>query len=89
VVSRSVVRHPRFIEQLAELSRTHPRLVDVVDGALWELARKPDLGIADLTIGVYFARVFGPGTPSVVLYYSVNPRYLYALLIRAASSDET
>lgn len=86
---RGVVRHPKFDESVAALPGSVPRLEEAISGALWAIARQPDKdGVYIQKYGVWQARFrLTRSSPSILLYYSFNDRYLYALCARMAEDE--
>lgn len=89
MLPRGVVRHPKFDESVAELSALAPRIDDAISGALWAIARQPDKYCIYLQkYGVWQARFrLTRNSPSILLYYSFNDRYLYALCAKVAEDE--
>lgn len=86
---RGVVRHPKFDESVAALSASVPRLEEAISGALWAVARQPDKdGVYIQKYGVWQARFrLTRSSPSILLYYSFNDRFLYALTAKMAEDE--
>lgn len=88
MVTRGVIRHAKFDDCVTRLAEPLPSLPAVVDGVLWTLAKKPDLGIYNQRIGIWQARFWvSDDSPELLLFYSFNARLLWALTIVPAADS--
>ena len=86
MANRGVFRHPNFDRHVQTLSDQVPRIEEGIAGALWSLARNPDgEGVYLQEYGVWQARLVILHSPAdVLIFYTFNPRYLYALCAKLA-----
>ncbi|MGH7135032.1 MAG: hypothetical protein ACREHD_04785 [Pirellulales bacterium] len=67
---------------MTRLAESLPSLPAVVDGLLWTLAKKPELGVYNSHVGIWQARFWvSADSPELLIFYSFSPRLLWALTI--------
>ncbi|MEX2139769.1 MAG: hypothetical protein WD894_10945 [Pirellulales bacterium] len=87
-IDRGVLRHPQFEIRVAELEVDYPRAREVIEGAIWSIARFPDQdGIRLSKYDVWQAHLLGGDLlPPVHIYYTFNRRFVSLLTIRRIES---
>lgn len=89
MVSRGVIRHANFDDTVSRLAESLPSLPAVIDGLLWTLAKKPDLGVYNQRVGVWQARFWASdNSPEFLLFYTFGPRLLFALTVVPARQGD-
>lgn len=83
LTSRSTVRSQQFAEKVERLSEQIERAEEIIDGALWEIARNPNCGVYLSELDVWMAPLV---EPPIRLYYCRNRRYVHMLTME--STDE-
>lgn len=79
-ISRSAVRTKQFDELVEKLAAQIDRAEEIIYGALWELARKPEMGVHLAKFDVWMATF---EYPPIRLYYCRNRRYIHALTMES------
>jgi hypothetical protein len=82
---RNAVRTPEFDAQTEALAAAVDRAKEIIDGAVWEIAKRPtELGVFIDSLGVWQARLTNP---PVLLLYCINRRFVHMLAM--IPSDDT
>jgi hypothetical protein len=73
----------RFTEQLSEMSKRHPRLVEIMKGLEWELARSPEMFPVLTTLSSDDHRIARATLhePPMYVIFAVTDKYVRLLLI--------
>ncbi len=81
-VRRGTVRHPNFTASLESLAANDPTAEAAINGAIWEIEHAPKAhGFYEEKFDIWYAKLMLPSRKEVVLYYSINPRFVYMLAI--------
>jgi hypothetical protein len=87
--SRGVTRHEKFPQSVARLSRKIPRIAEIVEGAIWAIARNPEFGVKNAIVGVWQATLHvsdDHDSPRVLLFYVFNRRHVRFLTVTLDAS---
>ena len=91
--SRGIIRHEQFAASVSRLAKKIPRIREMVEGAIWSIARDPAReGVKNPVIGVWQATIIAGGdsdSPRVLLFYTFNRRlvkFLTAILDASQSN---
>jgi hypothetical protein len=89
VYRRGTLRHPKFSDLVEAIRRSHPKVGDIIDGAVWEIQHDPErLGIHIKEIDVWQARLVVSPPPDLLLMYAIGPRFVTMLTIIAADGSK-
>lgn len=89
---RGVARHERFTQSVSQLATQIPRIHDIVEGAIWSIARDPQReGVKNPVVGVWQATVVvGPNhdSPRLLIFYVFNRRLVRFLTVTLDASRQ-
>jgi hypothetical protein len=82
-IKRSTVRHRKLFESIDWLLTSDATAEAAIEGAIWEIERDPKrLGFYNQEMDVWYAKLTLPSRTEVVLYYSINQRFVMMLTIK-------
>ncbi len=86
--SMGTLRHPKFMQALDTLAAQNPRARAVIDGAVWEIERNPQIGVLVPEIDLWVAKIVLPEPPphQLLLIYACSRRLVRMLALLPSSS---
>jgi len=87
---RGVTRHEKFAASVARLVKKIPRINEMVEAAIWSIARDPEGdGVRNALVGVWQATIItgdSPHSPRVILFYTFSRRLVHFLTVKLDTS---